>query len=116
MKSLLLLRQELLDALCAHVAAASDPGGVACSSAAVSEELRVVVDDVLFIDLAQRRLFLRIGYDTVSLLMCRSSTLRAKAIVAHSGVGQAEVGDRSCAQVIASRIVLPFFFLFLLQG
>ena len=36
--------------------------------------------------------------------------------MAHSGVGQAEVGDRSCAQVIASRIVLPFFFLFLSYG
>ena len=46
------------------------------AGAAVAEcYLGVVVDDVLFIDLAQRRLFLRIGYDTVSLLMCRSSTL-----------------------------------------
>ena len=46
------------------------------ASAAVAEcYLGVIVDDVLLIDLAERRLILRIGYDTVSLLVRRSATL-----------------------------------------
>ena len=104
LKGFLLLSQELLDALGAHVAAAdsSNPRGSACAGTAVPKELGVVVDDVLLVDLAKGGV---IGRGNAALPLLNLASLGAEARMAHPGCRGPQVRG-GLAALIALAVLL----------